>query len=87
MSTAAKKQLLQTIVNIATSSKFQRNRIAAARVVAQYMRLNLGQQAIDLAREKLSKGDTDWNLSQLVAEAEAAALEHKPAERPAQRIE
>ena len=48
------------------------------------MRLNLGQQAIDLAREKHAGGG-EFNLSELVADAERIVEEHRPALPPAEQ--
>lgn len=81
----AKKQLLQRLMNIAIRSKYPRNRISAAKVIAQFMKLNLGQGALDLAREKLHGDAEDFTLADLVREAEQAALEHKPAEKPPEK--
>jgi hypothetical protein len=59
-----------------------RHVIQAARTLIAADSLNLRQQLVDLAREKLDSGDSEWNLSQIVAEAERIALEHTPATRP-----
>jgi hypothetical protein len=56
----------------------------AARVVQGFQRLQLAQAALDLERAKFeaSKGTEGFDLSKVVAQAEAIALAHKASERP-----
>lgn len=84
LSPAAKKELLQTLVNIAAKSKFERNKIAAAKAIALLMRLNISQGALDLARQKLEGAGGEFTLDQVVAEAEQIAEQHVPAAPPAE---
>lgn len=84
LSAGAKKELLQTLVNIAANSRFDRNKIAAAKAIALLMRLNIAQGALDLARQKLNGNGGKWSLAELVAEAEQIAETHVPAAPPAE---
>jgi hypothetical protein len=79
---AERQQLLGVLKGITLNSKFDRNRIAAAKAIALLMGLNLRQQGLDLAREKMQGGDSEFVLAEIVEAAERIALEHKPAERP-----
>lgn len=79
---AERQDLLAQLKGIAKNSKFDRNRIAAAKAIALLMGLNLRQKALDLAEERKKGGDSTFVLAQVVADAERIALEHKPADRP-----
>lgn len=82
LSPLQKKALLSRLYKVVFESKYDRNRIAAAKAIALFMGLNLRQEQIDLVREKLDGGDRSFVLAEIVADAERIALEHKPAERP-----
>jgi hypothetical protein len=79
---AERQDLLGQLKGIAKNSKYDRNRIAAAKAIALLLGLNVRQQALDLAKEKHRGDDSTFVLASIVAEAERIALEHKPAERP-----
>lgn len=54
-----------------------RTLIAAVRAVAALSGLALKQQALDLAREKITGKESDVSLAQFVAEAEERAEKHR----------
>ncbi len=51
--------------------------LMAARTFALFMRLDLGQQALDLAREKIDGAKSEVSLADLVAAAEARAEDRR----------
>lgn len=59
-----------------------RLKIAALRVIAQFSRLSLEQQRLDLLRDKLEGNAKGFNLADAVAEAERQAASYSPDVKP-----
>lgn len=77
-----RRMIIQSAVNIVDPDEATRpqpstrTRLAAMKVLAAFAKLNLGQAAIDLAREKIDgKARGEQSLADAVAEAEALAEE------------
>lgn len=77
-----KQRLLRSLIHLCDPETVEgamagpRSRIAAARTIAAFMKLTLGQAAVDLAREKFEgKKDGQVPLADVVAAAEKRAEE------------
>lgn len=74
-----RREILQAAVNLITPAEGEtpapaRTRLAAMKVLVSMAKLNLGQAAVDLAREKAEgRARVERSLADAVAEAEALA--------------
>lgn len=74
-----KREILQGLINLITPAEGEvpaptRTRLAAMKVLVAMAKLNLGQAAVDLAREKVEgNARGERSLADAVAEAEALA--------------
>jgi len=78
-----KKRILQRVVDYLDPETEEgatapdRTVLIAARTLASFMKLNLGQQALDLARAKFEGRKNDVTLAELVQAAERRAQDRK----------